>query len=169
MEKEVFVKLENSLKTKLGEGALPATLGNLTHRGFEVSAESLPDVCHLLMTEKEFLFDYLSCISGIDNGSERNTMAVVYHLYSIPFGHTIMLKVIVGRSLEEGNLPVVPSLASLWKSANWMEREVYDMFGIQFSSHPDLRRILLPADWQGYPLRKDYNTQDYYHGIKVDY
>jgi len=76
---------------------------------------------------------------------------VVYHLYSIPMKHYIVLKVRVGR-----DDPIIPSVTSVWNAANWQEREVYDMFGIRFEGHPDLRRILTEESWEGFPLRKDY-------------
>ena len=75
---------------------------------------------------------------------------VVYHLYSVPFAKRVRLKVWLSEDEE------VESVYSVWPAANWYEREVYDMFGIKFANHPDLRRILLPEDWEGYPLRKDY-------------
>jgi len=109
-------------------------------------------------------FDQLSCITGIDNGPQASTMEVIYHLYSIPFDQSLALKVILPREGAE-----VESVSSIWKSANWLEREVYDMFGITFKNHPDLRRILMPADWEGYPLRKDYHHQEEYRDIKVKY
>jgi NADH-quinone oxidoreductase subunit C len=108
-------------------------------------------------------FDFLSSVTGVDNGAEQGTFEVLYHLYSIPFNHHIILKVI----LEREN-PSIDSVIDIWKGADWQEREIYDMFGIQFIGHPDLRRILLPEDWQGFPLRKDYEVQEYYHGIKVE-
>ena len=80
-----------------------------------------------------------------------------------------MLKVEVARNTEEGKLPQVPSVSSIWKTADWHEREAFDLVGIEFTNHPDLRRILLPSDWEGYPLRKDYKEQEEYHGIKVKY
>jgi NADH-quinone oxidoreductase subunit C len=115
-------------------------------------------------------FDSLSCITGMDNGPQAGTMEVIYNLYSIPYDLHLMLKVRLERPKTANDpLPEVPSLTGIWKSADWMERETYDLLGIRFSGHPDLRRILLPADWEGYPLRKDYELQEYYHGIKVRY
>jgi NADH-quinone oxidoreductase subunit C len=91
-------------------------------------------------------------------------MEILYHLYSIPFNQSLVLKVILPR----GN-PEIESISSVWKSANWLEREVYDMFGVIFNNHPDLRRILMPADWKGFPLRKDYHHETFYRGVKIDY
>ena len=106
----------------------------------------------------------LSCVTGVDNGPDVGTMEVIYNLYSIPFNHHLMIKVMLPREL-----PVIESVSHIWKTAEWHEREVYDLFGIKFNNHPDLRRILLPADWEGFPLRKDYKHQDYYRGIRVEY
>jgi NADH-quinone oxidoreductase subunit C len=131
---------------------------------FEVSAASLLSVCTHLHENPETYFDMLSCITGVDNGTESATMEVIYHLYSIPYNVSLALKVIIPR-----NNPEIESITSIWKSANWLEREVYDMFGITFKKHPDLRRILLPADWKGYPLRKDYKHEEYYRGVKIEY
>ena len=113
-------------------------------------------------------FDLLECITGIDNGSEENTLELVYNLYSIPFDHKLTLKTKLER-VKGSNIPEIESISALWKSANWMERETYDLIGIRFTNHPDLRRILLPADWKGHPLRKDYSDEEYYHGIKILY
>jgi NADH-quinone oxidoreductase subunit C len=109
-------------------------------------------------------FDMLSCITGIDNGVQAATMEVVYNLYSIPYHHHLMIKVTLPR-----DRPEIDSVSHIWKTANWHEREVFDMYGISFKNHPDLRRILMPADWEGYPLRKDYTHQEYYRDIKVAY
>jgi NADH-quinone oxidoreductase subunit C len=73
------------------------------------------------------------------------------------------------RVVLDREKPEVPSLSGIWKTADWHEREAYDFFGIQFTGHPNLTRILLPADWEGHPLRKDYVEQERYHGIKVKY
>lgn len=127
-------------------------------------ADDLLDCCRLLHANPQTYFDMLSCITGIDNGAEVNTMECVYNLYSIPFNHHMMLRVVLSREQ-----PVIKSVTSIWKAADWQEREIFDMYGIQFADHPDMRRILMPADWDGHPLRKDYKQQDYYRGVKVEY
>ncbi len=137
---------------------------NSTPYGVVVKQEALLSVCDQLHKNPASYFDMLSCITGVDNGPESGTMEVIYHLYSIPFNYSLALKVILTRENPE-----VESVVSIWKSANWLEREVYDMFGIGFKNHPDLRRILLPADWKGYPLRKDYKHEEYYRGVKIEY
>lgn len=137
------------------KNAMPLTL--------VVDAATLTQVCERLHKNPETYFDMLTCITGVDNGPEANAMEVIYHLYSIPFHQSLMLKVIVPRENPE-----VETLTTIWKSANWLEREVFDMFGIVFKNHPDLRRILMPADWDGNPLRKDYKHEETYRGIKID-
>ena len=136
----------------------------MTPRGVRVQATDLKTVCRNLHENPSVFFDMLSCITVVDNGVEAGTMEVIYNLYSIPFNHHLALKVIVPRNHAE-----VDSVEGVWKTANWHEREAYDMFGLKFKGHPDLRRILMPADWDGYPLRKDYKKQEYYRGIKLDY
>ena len=137
---------------------------NSTPFGVIIKNEVLLPVCDQLHKNPATYFDMLSCITGIDNGVEAETMEVIYHLYSIPFNQSLALKVILPRENPE-----VESVNSIWKTANWLEREVYDMFGITFENHPDLRRILLPADWKGFPLRKDYKHEEYYRGMKIEY
>ncbi len=129
-----------------------------------VELNDFKELMQSMYNHKTLFFDLLSCITGIDNGSEAGTMEVVYNLYSIPHEHAIMVRVICDR-----NNPVVPTVSDIWKTADWHERETYDLLGIMFENHPDLRRILLPADWEGFPLRKDYTAQEYYHGIRVEY
>ena len=135
-----------------------------TPHALKLDAHDLVAVCEKLHADPATYFDMLSCVTGIDNGVQTNTMEVVYNLYSVPFGQSLMLKVILSREK-----PAIDSLTSIWRSANWMEREVFDMYGIHFNNHPDLRRILMPADWEGHPLRKDYKQQEYYRNIKVEY
>lgn len=135
---------------------------NSTPRGVLIDGNDLLSISSQLHQHSSIYFDMLSCITGIDNGPEAKTMEVVYHLYSISCNVSFALKVILPRENPE-----VDSLCSIWKSANWLEREVYDMFGIQFKNHPDLRRILMPNDWKGYPLRKDYEHEEKYRGIDI--
>jgi NADH-quinone oxidoreductase subunit C len=129
-----------------------------------VDANKLIEISNQLHTSPQTYFDQLSCVTGIDNGPDSKAMEVIYHLYSIPFNLSLALKVILPR-----DNPTVPTLSSIWKSANWLERETFDMYGIIFEGHPDLRRILMPADWEVYPLRKDYKEQDTYRDVQVKY
>jgi NADH-quinone oxidoreductase subunit C len=129
-----------------------------------IQVSDLPATLFALQTNPLAYFDMLSCITGIDNGPEVNTMEVIYHLYSIPFHQSLAIKIILPRERPE-----VPSVCELWKTAEWHEREAFDLLGIQFLNHPDLRRILLPADWVGHPLRKDYRHEEYYHGVRIAY
>lgn len=143
----------------------PATIDeNASPKAIRIQAEDLVAVCAALYTHEESFFDMLSCITGIDNGPEKGTIEIAYNLYSIPYNYHLMIKVSLPRDGAE-----VESLSSIWKTANWHEREIFDLFGVHFKNHPDLRRILLPADWDGHPLRKDYKVQEYYKGIKTDY
>lgn len=132
-----------------------------------VDGSRLIDYCTILQQNEKLFFDHLNCITGVDNGDKVGTIDVLYHFTSIILGHTFVVKVIVVRDLEQK--PSIPSISSIWRTADWHERECYDFFGITFENHPDLRRILLPANWEGFPMRKDYGEQEYYHGIKVKY
>lgn len=125
----------------------------------------LKEVCKELYANNSTFFDFLSSITGLDNGPEKDSFDIIYNLYSIPYNHSVTLKVSLPRSMEK---PIIDTVSDIWRTANWQEREIYDMLGIKFKDHPDLRRILLPEDWEGFPLRKDYKVQEYYHGIKVE-
>lgn len=141
----------------------PAVAANATPPVLVIDQIDLLPVATTLHQHPECYFDMLSCITAIDNGP-GGMMELIYNLYSIP--HNIHLGIRIMTSREN---PVVDSLSLLWKTADWHEREAYDMFGIQFRNHPDLRRILMPADWNGYPLRKDYVNPEYYRDIKIEY
>ena len=130
----------------------------------ELSPETLPVACRLLRETEALWFDLFECLSGVDHGPEAGEMEVVYHLCSVVHEHRLVLRVRVPREAPE-----VPSVASIWPAANWHEREAYDLLGLRFAGHPDLRRILLPDDWEGHPLRKDYQEAESYHGILIDY
>jgi NADH-quinone oxidoreductase subunit C len=133
-------------------------------KAIKIAKEDLVEVCLNLRENSSTYFDMLSCLTAIDNGVEAKTMEVVYNLYSIPYNIHLMLKVVLPRENAE-----VDTVTHVWKTANWNEREAFDMYGINFIGHPDLRRILMPADWEGYPLKKDYKHQEYYRDIKVEY
>lgn len=113
-----------------------------------VPVNSLHAIASKLKEHNETLFDFLVCITGVDYGSE---LGAIYHLRSTKNGHSLVLKV----RTEDRENPHFDSVTDLWKSADFLEREVYDLFGIKFTNHPDLRRLLLDSSW-GYPLRKDY-------------
>ncbi|MFQ5706158.1 MAG: NADH-quinone oxidoreductase subunit C [bacterium] len=129
----------------------------------KIAAEKTLEIATFLKTDAELAFDYLMCLSGLDYGAESN-LGVVYNLFSMKHKHKITIKVDLPR-----DNPKVPSVETIWRTADWHEREAYDLFGIQFEGHRDLRRILCPDDWEGYPLRKDYVVQEFYHGIRVPY
>jgi NADH-quinone oxidoreductase subunit C len=143
-----------------------------------VEPANLLEICRFLRDDSRLRFELLNCISGVDYLEPDAKKApkagfephgeVVYHLQSFTHRHRFVLKVILPRWKGEktGELPEVPSVTSLWKTADWHEREVYDLSGVWFTGHPDLRRILLSEDWVGYPLRKDYEFPLEYHGIR---
>ena len=133
-----------------------------------INPDQIADVCLELRDNKFTYFDFLSCLTGVDHGAVENKFSVVYHLASIPYKSQLTLKVIKGHERSSDTLPVFLSVSDVWKTAEWHEREAYDLLGIYFEGNPDLRRILLPDDWEGYPLRKDYVAAEEYKGIKIN-
>jgi NADH-quinone oxidoreductase subunit C len=131
--------------------------------GSKVKPESLLDVCAVMATDPDLHFDSLMCVSGVDYGAKLK-LGVVYNIHSMRHRHAYCLKVDLPR--ED---PHIPSVCGVWRGADWLERETYDMIGAVFDGHPDMRRILCPDDWEGFPLRKDYEVQEYYHGVRVPY
>jgi len=120
-----------------------------------VPAASIVDVCSFLKNEQGF--DMLADLCGADRGPEEDPrFEVNYHLFSTVHHSRLRLKVLVSE-----DAPNVPTVAYLWKTANWHERETYDLVGVKFEGHPDLRRILLPSDFDGHALRKDYPLRGY--------
>jgi len=161
-------QIQQLITEQFGEGYVIEVATAASPICLVIETDKLLEVAQFLHTHPSTYFDSLSCITGVDV-PENQVLEVIYHLYSIPYNLHLALKVIVPRNQEGEALPEVPSLTPIWKGADWHERETYDLLGINFVGHPDLRRILLPADWEGYPLRKDYEAQTYYHGIKVAY
>ncbi|MEM8882890.1 MAG: NADH-quinone oxidoreductase subunit C [Planctomycetota bacterium] len=144
-----------SLKNALGD-AVTEVVDEGTHPFVRIEADKIVDAARTLRDECGF--DMLHQVSGVDHADK---MEVVYHFTRIE-GEAEFCAIKV--TLDRDN-PVVPSLANEWRAANWAERETYDLCGIRFEGHPHLFRILLPEDWVGHPLRKDYEFPTEYHGI----
>ena len=154
--KEVYDRLEQRFP-----GKVSAFKGDVFNPYLSVEAQAILDVCGYLRDEPELRFEVLSDLTALDLPKD-SMLQVVYHLYSYAHRHQIVLKANLQR--EE---PHISTVEGIWKAANWMEREVFDLFGVVFDGHSDLRRILLPEDWIGYPLRKDYVEQEEYDGIST--
>lgn len=159
-------EIKTLLIEKLGTTAITGFIDGMQPQ-LIVNAKLIVPICEVLKEDKQTFFDMLSCITAIDNGAAAGTIDILYHLYSIPHEHSIVLKCEIPRGSDLTST-CIDSICAIYQAAEWHEREAYDFFGIIFSRHPDLRRILLPADWEGNPLRKDYQQQEYYRGIKVD-
>ena len=126
-----------------------------------IDASSIADVATYCRDDDALQLDSLMCLSALDRDA---CLSVVYHLHSMTHKHIACLRVDVPRSEA-----VVPSVERVWKTADWHEREAHDLMGIAFAGHRDLRPLMLPEEWEGYPLRKDYVAQEVYRGMKVPY
>lgn len=153
-------EIHERIQARVGEGFLESVL-DAKDPFVRVPPEVLLDLCCFLREDPDLRFEALSNVSGVDYRAE-GVIEVVYHLYSYTHRHMVVLKVRVPR-----DEPVLPSVESVWKAANWHEREVYDLLGVRFAGHPDLRRLLMPEDWVGHPLRKDFVEPSEYHGIST--
>ena len=156
MELREIVERLQGLKPQAGVSAVVPEKGD---PWIAVPAAHLGEVCLALRDEPEFEFNYLRCLSGVDRGDR---MEVVYHLVSLRRRHSVAIKVELDRDAAS-----VDSVQDIWRSANWYEREAMDLLGIQFVGHPNLIRLMMPPDWVGHPLRKDYQEQPEYHGIST--
>jgi NADH-quinone oxidoreductase subunit C len=152
-----FEQIRERLAARFGDAVGPTAAAKDPF--VAVKGEKLVEVSRFLRDDPELAFDYLIDVAGVDYPKE-NLIRVVYHVQSLSLKHTFKLKVECDRAS-----PRVPTVDGVWHAANWLEREVYDLFGVEFEGHPDLRRILLPDDWQGHPLRKDWKEFGGYHGI----
>ena len=178
-----FADIHQQLSNRFGAALLRAE-PQAFDPWIEVAADALLDVCRFLRDEPALRFNMLNLISGVDYfetdakkeaaKKEKNPppplqphLEVLYHLSSLVHKHRLVLTVSLPRWQDDvpGRLPPLASVTSVWNTANWHEREVYDLMGVQFVGHPDLTRILLPEDWLGHPLRKDYRPPHDYHGI----
>jgi NADH-quinone oxidoreductase subunit C len=140
--------LVKKLKAKFGDtiGDASEFIGQLS---VYVDGARIVEVCDFLKADRETSFNYLSDLTCVHYPERRDApFEVVYNLFSIDTNERVRLKVRTSESVD--------SVTAVWPSANWLEREVFDLFGVRFNNHPDLRRLLLPPDWDGHPLRKDY-------------
>ncbi len=139
----------DALKKKFPDAVSPVE-EDINWPAVRVKLNALPEVARFLNETPDLAFDYLTCISGVDLEERSPRFDIVYHLVSLTHKHVLVLKVGVEESQK------IPSVTSIWKGADWNEREIFDLFGLSFEGHPDLRRILMPDEWKGHPLRKDY-------------
>jgi NADH-quinone oxidoreductase subunit C len=128
-----------------------------------VAPEAIAEVAAFCKADPDLAFDNLMCLSAVDYPKETPPrIEMVYHLFSYTHRHVFVLKAMVPRES-----PALPTVEGVWSVANWHEREAYDLFGVVFTGHSDMRRILLPDDWEGHPLRKDWVDPDFYNGMHV--
>ena len=143
-------KLVQKLKAKF-DGAVLEAVEFIGQVSIRVAPDRIVEICNFLRDDAEARFNYLSDLTCVHYPMQASQpLEVVYNLYSISSNERVRLKAAIAEGAS------IDSVAEVWPAANWMEREVYDLFGVTFRNHPDLRRILLPPDWEGHPLRKDY-------------
>ena len=163
----MFEEIKLLLAAHFGEGVVLGEETNGLQPALLINPKQIAEVCLFLRDHPQTYFDFLACLSGVDYDQE-NRFGVVYHLASIPFQTQLTLKVSADKPADAEELPSFPTVSNVYRTADWHEREAYDLLGIDFKGHPDLRRILLPDDWEGFPLRADYKSAEYYKGIKID-
>jgi NADH-quinone oxidoreductase subunit C len=163
-----FEDIKLLLTDKFGDSIIVGEETSGLQPALLIDPDRIVEVCLELRNNSKTYFDFLSCLTGVDYGVEAGRFGVVYHLASIPYKLQLTLKISKEHDRTGDELPVFKSITSVYRSADWHEREAYDLVGIFFEGHPDLRRILLPDDWEGYPLRKDYKTAEFYKGIRID-
>jgi NADH-quinone oxidoreductase subunit C len=152
--------IHQHLKAKFPQGVGDCHL-DVKDPWIAIEPAAIAEVSRFLHDDEETRFDFLANQSAVD-WKDRQIIQVVYHLFSYPKRHYIVLKVDLAR-----DNPVVPTVEPIWKVADWLEREIYDLMGVIFEGHPDLRRLLMPEDWIGHPARKDFVEPPEYHGIST--
>lgn len=172
-----ITEIHQNLVARFGDKVTGANLEAIDP-WIEIAPASIVEVAKYLKHDDALRFDGLNDLTGVDYlepdpkkaakfGHEPH-VEVVYHLYSYVHKHSLVIKVKVPRWKDDkpGSIPDVPSVAGVWAIADWHEREAFDLVGINFTNHPNLRRILCAEDWVGHPLRKDYDFPLEYHGIR---
>ena len=150
------------LKSEFGDAILDFKADVITEPWIRIAPDRTREIGLYLRDTPELQFDHLMCLSGVDNND--GTLGTVYHLFSMVHKHRLVFKAFVPK-----DNPQTQSVEWVWKAANWHERESYDLLGVIYTDHPDLRRILCPYDWEGHPLRKDYKLPEFYNGMRVPY
>ncbi len=148
-----FQEISDKIKSVFSETLIDSEQMYLT-----ISPKDWLEVAKYIKEDDSLCFDMLSCLSSVDG--EDLGFYVAYNFYSTSLKHQLEVRVYAENM-------VIPSVESLWRTADWHEREAYDLMGIKFEGHPDMRRIFLPEDWDGHPLQKKYKEPDYYHGMPV--
>jgi NADH-quinone oxidoreductase subunit C len=151
--------LFDALLRRFGDAVHDFTTDGTKDPYFRVRPERWLEVATALRDEAEFGFEFLQNLTAVD-WIKQDVLEVVYHLWSYAQRHGCVVKIALPR-----DKPEVPSVAAVWRAADWSEREQFDLLGIAFIGHPDLRRIMLPDDWPGHPMRKDYQEATEYHGM----
>ncbi len=146
-----MMKDPQQVLTKVFGDAIQDTGDSFGETTLVVAADKIVEICQTLRDDRGLAYNYLSGVTALDYYPVEPRFGVCYHLLSMRYNRRLRLKVM----WSDGDSPI-PSVTGVWPSANWHEREVFDMFGVIFDGHPDLRRILMPSDWDGHPLRKDY-------------
>ena len=171
-------EIRNLLVEQFGESKITGANLEAIDPWVEVASDAIAEVSMFLKDDARLRFDHLNNLCGVDYCEPDEKKAakfghdphveVVYHLTSYELRHKITIKVLLPRWKNDvaGELPEVPTVSSVWKIADWHEREAYDLVGINFTGHPNLVRILCAEDWVGHPLRKDYEFPLEYHGIR---
>ncbi len=157
-------EIYKTLIDRFGDAVLGFDFELVGDPNIQIAPAAIAAVCQYLAETDSLAFNSLMCLSGVDLGAKDEEFSVVYHLHSLRYLHSVVLK----TSMPKTD-PHLPTVSHIWKTADWHERETYDLYGIFFEGHTDLRRILLPDDWEGYPLRKDYMEPDFYRGMRVPY
>ena len=157
-EQEIFA----GLSKKFGDKIIEFMEEGTHNPTVVVDAGAVAKIVTYLKNDEKHQFDSLMNLAGHDADGETD-LSVIYHLYSTELKHYITLKVFTSR--ED---PKVASVAVIHRTANWHEREAFDLYGINFEGHPDLKRILMEDDWEGYPLRKDYVPAEFYRGMRIE-
>jgi len=148
--KDVSASLPTALEEKI-PGAVAEVLTSRGELYLRVEAASLVEVCRYLREDPEWRFDFLALVSAVDWIGRSPRFEVVYHLRSLALNSRVGLKVAV-----PDDTLTLATVTGIWRGADWLEREVYDLYGVIFAGHPDLRRIMMPDDWEGHPYRKDF-------------